>query len=376
MHNSKDIVWTLITGQFESSFSTSKIEVLPVSPSIEVQTANELKNIHLCGRKAVIDVNYCNERPTISSSTLFLQELQLSNVELYPQLNLKSPLEKAKKRNLRNVSILHLEISSEQFIDGVTHGNIRGVIYAEIENEEATKDITENSLIFPTESLVIDETHDTGLITNVDEGKIVPPIGEQVTNSGCLSFFRNGCLGLLLFLFLLALLSFLLRNCTKTEGKQKEKIEVPDDENFIKDNQIVEKDSAIVNEKTIKELKTISLPNVQFFTNSDKLLPSSEQDLKKLAVYLLQDQEVKATVFGHTDNTGSDTKNRILSQNRAQSVVNYLVEQGVQKGRLQAIGKGETEPKASNDILEGRLMNRRVEVEISEMTNIENSKTN
>lgn len=371
-------------GQFESSFSTTKIEILPTPFSINVLKANELKNIHLCGKKCVFDVNFIDERPIISSSSLFLQESQLDNVELYPSQNLIYPLEKPKKRNLRNVSLVQLEINNEQFIDGVTHGIIKGRIYAEIEEEtkalkkdkEIIKDIAENSLISPVESLVFDHTDDIELNTNVHEKQIASPVGDPITKTGWISFFRNGCLGLLLFLFLLALLSFLLRNCTKTERNHKEIIEVPDDEKFIKDNQIIEKDSVIVNEKTINELKTISLPNVQFFTNSDKLLPSSEQDLKKLAIYLLQDQEVKATVYGHTDNIGSDTKNMILSQNRAQSVVNYLVDQGVQKGRLKAIGKGETEPKASNDILEGRLMNRRVEVEVSGMKNNENSKTN
>ena len=115
---------------------------------------------------------------------------------------------------------------------------------------------------------------------------------------------------------------------------------------------------------------------MQFFTNSDKLLPSSKEDLNQLAIYLLQNQGQKATIYGHTDNVGSEDRNLKLSQNRAESVLEYLTEQGVQKNRLYAIGRGESEPKASNDILEGRLMNRRVEVQISETKSVENNKTN
>ena len=71
------------------------------------------------------------------------------------------------------------------------------------------------------------------------------------------------------------------------------------------------------------------------------------------------------------DDKGDDDKNMELSTERAKSVKVYLENQGVQKNRIEAIGKGETEPKASNDTEEGRLMNRRVEVEVIEKINKE-----
>jgi outer membrane protein OmpA-like peptidoglycan-associated protein len=76
----------------------------------------------------------------------------------------------------------------------------------------------------------------------------------------------------------------------------------------------------------------------------------------------------KAQIIGHTDNVGGMDKNMKLSFSRAMSVKNYLTQKGVGSDRIEAIGKGPTEPRASNDTPEGRLMNRRVEVKISQQT--------
>lgn len=87
--------------------------------------------------------------------------------------------------------------------------------------------------------------------------------------------------------------------------------------------------------------------------------------MEKLAVYLLQNLELKATIIGHTDNVGEKQKNLILSQQRAESVMSYLINLGVSADRISAIGKGDQEPRADNETEEGRLMNRRVEVELT-----------
>ena len=71
-----------------------------------------------------------------------------------------------------------------------------------------------------------------------------------------------------------------------------------------------------------------------------------------------------AQIIGHTDNVGGMDKNMQLSYSRAMSVKNYLTQKGIENNRIEAIGKGPTEPRASNDTPEGRLMNRRVEVKI------------
>ena len=68
------------------------------------------------------------------------------------------------------------------------------------------------------------------------------------------------------------------------------------------------------------------------------------------------------TVAGHTDAAASDAHNRELSERRAQAVVAWLVEEGVDAARLQAEGHGESRPVAGNDSAEGRALNRRVEI--------------
>ncbi len=108
----------------------------------------------------------------------------------------------------------------------------------------------------------------------------------------------------------------------------------------------------------------VSLPNVQFFTDSDVLLPSSAKELQQLAEYLNNNDSLTAVVVGHTDNTGDPKQNLELSQKRAESVQKFLESLGVKKGRIQAKGLGDKLPKASNNTNEGRLMNRRVEVQL------------
>jgi len=68
------------------------------------------------------------------------------------------------------------------------------------------------------------------------------------------------------------------------------------------------------------------------------------------------------TVIGHTDSVGSNAANQTLSENRAQSVLDYFAGQNVNPLRLQAYGKGETEPRADNGTEAGRQLNRRVEL--------------
>ena len=377
MFNSDNISNRYIIGEFESSFSTNKLDYLPIKT--KMHQSIELKSIELRGRKTLVKSYFSDVIFNSSNDDLFFREILISGVEIYPLNKLNELKFEPKKFNLKDVLITDLSIENEQIINGVTHGKIKGILTAKIYCESSKKVLEnkiQNEILIEKENSNQTNSNDT-LILDVSADK--KPIGNIVSNSGCLSFFKNGCLGLLLFLLLLAILSFLLRECSNSDDLVKAKTEIPNDsdDKLIKDNQIIEKDSSsIVNEKTIKEFKTISLPNVQFFTNSDKLLPSSKEDLNQLAIYLLQNQGQKATIYGHTDNVGSEDRNLKLSQNRAESVLEYLTEQGVQKNRLYAIGKGESEPKASNDILEGRLMNRRVEVQISETKSVENNKTN
>ena len=70
-------------------------------------------------------------------------------------------------------------------------------------------------------------------------------------------------------------------------------------------------------------------------------------------------------VTGHTDNSGDEALNRALSQARAESVVAYLTDRGIESDRLSAIGAGSDAPIASNDHRAGRQVNRRIEFELS-----------
>ena len=69
-------------------------------------------------------------------------------------------------------------------------------------------------------------------------------------------------------------------------------------------------------------------------------------------------------IAGHTDSDGAADKNLALSKRRAEAVVNYLVEAGVDTSRVSAEGYGETRPIASNDTAEGKAQNRRIEINV------------
>jgi outer membrane protein OmpA-like peptidoglycan-associated protein len=79
-------------------------------------------------------------------------------------------------------------------------------------------------------------------------------------------------------------------------------------------------------------------------------------------------EKTMINVSGHTDSTGSDAYNQTLSENRAASVGQYLISQGIASMRIMTQGFGKTRTIASNDIPEGRQQNRRVELEIVPLT--------
>ena len=104
--------------------------------------------------------------------------------------------------------------------------------------------------------------------------------------------------------------------------------------------------------------------DILFDFNSSALRPESRDTLRDLAANFRQYPDEEISVEGHTDNVGSDDYNQHLSEQRAGSVRDYLVDQGVPDGRVTANGFGKTQPKASNDTPEGRQINRRVEIHI------------
>jgi len=94
------------------------------------------------------------------------------------------------------------------------------------------------------------------------------------------------------------------------------------------------------------------------------LRPASQENLTKLATILNKYPDTNIIIEGHTDSTGSRENNMTLSDNRAKTVAAYLARQNVQSSRFTVMGYGPDQPVASNDTLEGRQLNRRVDIGI------------
>lgn len=110
------------------------------------------------------------------------------------------------------------------------------------------------------------------------------------------------------------------------------------------------------------EKQELILEGVNFESNSARLTADSRGTLDKVAESLKAYPDVKVEVGGHTDSVNTDEYNLDLSQRRAQSVVDFLVGQGVNASQLQAKGYGEGSPIATNDTAAGKAKNRRVEL--------------
>ncbi len=109
----------------------------------------------------------------------------------------------------------------------------------------------------------------------------------------------------------------------------------------------------------------VSMSDVLFDTAQYSLKPGAREKLAKVAGILLAYPGLNIEVGGYTDNVGGDEMNQTLSENRADSVRDYLVQQGVATNSVSAKGFGNTLPVASNDNSAGRQQNRRVELVVS-----------
>ncbi|MBL3520609.1 OmpA family protein [Aliarcobacter lanthieri] len=101
--------------------------------------------------------------------------------------------------------------------------------------------------------------------------------------------------------------------------------------------------------------------NVNFDTDKSDIKDVYNTRIHEFAEVMKTDKKLKADIEGHTDSVGRDAYNQKLSERRAASVVKALVEAGVEKDRIKAVGYGESRPVASNDTAEGRAENRRVQ---------------
>ncbi|PWT93271.1 MAG: OmpA family protein [Acidobacteria bacterium] len=101
---------------------------------------------------------------------------------------------------------------------------------------------------------------------------------------------------------------------------------------------------------------------ILFDVNSDKIKPESYGTIKEMATVLKENPDLKVKIVGHTDSDGSDAANLDLSKKRSAAVKDFLVKEfGIDEGRMQTDGKGETEPIDKNDTPAGKANNRRVE---------------
>ncbi len=114
------------------------------------------------------------------------------------------------------------------------------------------------------------------------------------------------------------------------------------------------------------QLKLEIPSDISFDVGKADIKPRLRPVLDKFAQGLTSHQGTNVRIIGHTDSTGSDAINNPLSVNRAASTRDYLVARGVGMGRIAIDGRGSREPIANNSTVEGRAMNRRVEIFVAE----------
>ncbi len=116
--------------------------------------------------------------------------------------------------------------------------------------------------------------------------------------------------------------------------------------------------------KKVKIGESVVLRNIFFETGKADIKEESTPTLTKLLAFLEEIPSAVVEISGHTDNVGNPEANRVLSEQRAKSVVDYLIAKGIQKERLIAVGYGDVKPIDDNLGEEGRTNNRRTEFKV------------
>jgi outer membrane protein OmpA-like peptidoglycan-associated protein len=109
----------------------------------------------------------------------------------------------------------------------------------------------------------------------------------------------------------------------------------------------------------------VNLSDVLFDTGKSTLRPGAREKLAKISGIVLAYPDLRLAIEGNTDSVGSDATNQVLSEQRANSVREYLLKQNIPSGSMTSKGFGKTQPVATNDTAEGRQANRRVEMVVS-----------
>ncbi len=118
--------------------------------------------------------------------------------------------------------------------------------------------------------------------------------------------------------------------------------------------------------QALRSGESVVLKNVFFDTGSYELKPESHVELGKLLAFLETHTNISVEISGHTDNVGTFEYNRNLSENRARSVVEFLVASGIDPHRISHQGYADTKPVDTNDTEEGRANNRRTECTVTD----------
>ncbi|MBM26526.1 MAG: hypothetical protein CL760_12775 [Chloroflexi bacterium] len=112
------------------------------------------------------------------------------------------------------------------------------------------------------------------------------------------------------------------------------------------------------------KIELILAGDISFSTGSTRLAEGIKPALRSVVKVMNEFEDTDLIVSGHTDSVGSESSNQQLSKTRAMAVQNYLSENGLAYGRTHAQGFGELMPKCSNDTVQGKACNRRVELTI------------
>jgi len=421
---------TYYKGNLKSQFSTTKGEKL--GNTVDMQSKYILEpRFRLFDAEEIKEEEYPKYDDYKSTPFILHEEISGSDVEYY----FKKPSSTEKRIKTASILLLlqkdqniisnpegniKLDVWTEYvpqekghsflaFKDGINHGKIEGIGYCKVEKIIDTtipqppppdekngclgflvsifKPIFASTFAFNTWLKNKLNSISNGLFKknlindkSVNSGCLNPILPSGCTSSGC-SSFGCGCLSLLLAFAFLGWLIWcvILGKCDKSNEQKMDNNKVIHDTVYVEVYKekvdtltIVKIDTLTYVDNTTKtNYEMVSLPNVQFKTNKDILLPSSAKDLQKLAEYLIKNEDMNAEIIGHTDNVGKPEANLLLSKQRAESVKRFLVSLGVNGSRLNTIGLGDTKPKSLNDSEEGRLMNRRVEVKLSKTEKIE-----
>ena len=124
--------------------------------------------------------------------------------------------------------------------------------------------------------------------------------------------------------------------------------------------ELLEEKSLVMN----SSLKNIILKNLKFDSNKATLQKGAEGEIERIFQFLLENSSYVVEIQGHTDSSGNNKANLVLSQKRANRVRDALIEKGIDKDRIKAKGYGETLSIADNNTKEGRRKNRRVELKV------------